>query len=60
MIRIASSDSGRLAAAASRSKVSLRLNPASTSNRVRSVATSAELPLLDEASTEILKMAVSS
>jgi hypothetical protein len=42
--------------AASRSKVSLRERPASTSRRVRSVATKAQLPELDDASTASLNM----
>jgi hypothetical protein len=39
-------------AAAHRSKVSLRLSPASTSRRVFAVAISAQLPALEEARTE--------
>jgi hypothetical protein len=59
-MRIAVSDSGSIPAAARRSKVSLRLRPVSMRRRVRSVATSVELPALDDARTEILKMALSS
>jgi len=45
-------DSGAMPSAARRSNVSLRLSPASINKRVRAVATSVQLPLLEEASTE--------
>jgi hypothetical protein len=54
---MAVSDSGSQPAAWSRSKVSLRDKPASTRRRVRSVATKAEFPALDDARTASLKMA---
>ena len=43
--------------ALSRSKVSLRLSPASTSRRVRPVATRVQLPELEEANTVTETMA---
>src|SRR5690242_17867319 len=52
VIRIASNDSGDTPRPASRSNVSLRLSPASTNSRVREVATSVQLPLEEDASTE--------
>src|SRR5580704_19335411 len=51
-MRIAVRDSGAWPAAMRRSKVSLRERPASTRRRVRSVATSVELPALEDARTE--------
>ena len=56
VMRMADSDSGSTLMAAKRSKVSLRLRPASTRMRVLSVATRAELPLLEDARTETCRM----
>src|SRR5580765_6439844 len=53
---MAESDWGSAPMASRRSKVSLRERPASINRRVRSVATRAQLPELDDARTEILKM----
>ena len=54
--RIAVSDSGAWPAKLRRSKVSLRERPASIKRRVRSVATSVELPALEDARTETFTM----
>ena len=51
--------SSPVSADASRSNVSLRLSPASTSRRVRSVATNVELPALEDPRTEILTIVAS-
>ena len=56
-MRIAFSESGSTPSAVRRSKVSLRLKPASTSRRVLEVAIRVELPALDEAKTVTETMA---
>src|SRR5258706_13988872 len=55
-MRMAVSDSGSQPFAFRRSKVSLRESPASTRRRVLSVATSVQLPALEDARTETLTM----
>lgn len=48
---------GSIPAALQRSKVSLRLSPASTRRRVEEVATKVQLPALEDARTETCTMA---
>src|SRR6266853_2000335 len=59
VIRIAVRDWGATPIRSRRSKVSLRLSPASIKRRVRSVASSVAFPVLEDASTQPFTMEVS-